>query len=426
MALNLSAPVQLRAWKQQLLACLPPALAERIASGAISYVLEIRGDSAELIHEGRTLGNAFLDGSVVEPSVSAVLKPHEHPLALMLPVSWVLNRSIALPVAAKENLRQVISFELDRFTPFSADQVYFDFTLNAQDADSDMLSAEVALVPRKRVDTWLELLRSSGIAVDALSTSGLWDEANLLPRELRPKVNWKRLTQRMLPVSLVVILLAAAMALPLWQKREIALSLQAREEALRARSGAILKLRERVDGELATLKEVRDQWRTSPPALDVLQVLTRLLPDDTSLQRMEIKGEKLIINGTSSTASALIALLQNSPAFDSPHFLSPVTQQRGKEVFNLEARINMPFPRDMTGSAGVAPAAQPVKPVESKQDETKPKEPQTEEPSSLPAVGYPASVENIAAPAPAYKPPMRPGVPRSGSSLSSLRLLSGG
>jgi hypothetical protein len=61
---------------------------------------------------------------------------------------------------------------------------------------------------------------------------------------------------------------------------------------------------------------------------------------------METKGTELIINGTSGQASSLIGLLQKAPGFDDPHFLSPVTQQRGKELFNLSATINMPFPRE--------------------------------------------------------------------------------
>ena len=298
-----------------------------------------------------SVGEMQLGGSVFDPSIASLLKPHEHPLTVFVPVGWLLKRTVALPAAAQENLRQVISFELDRFSPFSADQVYFDYHLNNRGSGADMLSVDVALVPRKRVDDWLTTLRSAGIAVDTLSASGLWDEANLLPPELRPSLNLKRLAQKMLPVTLVVVLLAAAMALPLWQKRNIAMSLQAREAALRGKAGEVIKLREKVEAEIKSLEKIRDQWQAFPPALDVLQVLTNLLPDDTSLQRMEIKGNTLTINGTSSSASSLIALLQNSPAFDAPHFLSPVTQQRGKEVFNLSARIQMPFPRDLNSVA---------------------------------------------------------------------------
>ncbi|WP_456415604.1 type II secretion system protein GspL [Thiolapillus sp.] len=362
MAMGFSRLARLRSWRQRLLACLPGGLAERIVSGVTPYYLEIGGERAELYRDGKKLGEILLGGTVIDPAVAALLKPHEHPLTVLLPADWVLARTISLPAAAQENLRQVISFELDRFTPFSAEQVYFDFHLNSRGENADMLPVEVALVPRKRVDDWLGALRSAGIPVDSLSSAGLWEEANLLPPELRPRLNLKRLAQRLAPAALVIVLLGAALALPLWQKREIAISLQSREAALRGKAGEVMELREGVEKEIKALEAIRDQWRAFPPVLDVLQVLTALLPDNTSLQRMEVKGDILTINGTSSSASSLIGLLQNSPAFDAPHFLSPVTQQRGSEVFNLSARINMPFPRDLSGAA-TAPEGAPAAPA---------------------------------------------------------------
>ena len=366
-----SSLAQLRAMRKQLLNCLPAGMAGHISSGVTPYVLVVDEEHARLYREDRLLGETQRDGGL-DPSIASLLKSHEHPLLVQLPQTWVLRRTVALPAAAQENLRQVISFELDRFSPFTAEQVYFDYRQHDREGASDMLAVDVALVPRKRVDEWLGSLRSAGIAVDTLSAPELWEEANLLPPELRPRINFRRLAQKMLPLTLVVVLLGAAMALPLWQKRSIAISLQAREAALRGKAGEVIELREKVDAAIKSLEAIRDDWRAFPPALDVLQVLTKLLPDSTSLQRMEIKGDTLTINGTSTSASSLIALLQNSPAFESPHFLSPVTQQRGKEVFNLSAQIKMPFPRDLgetvtteASSAaekarqGAAPAAQP-------------------------------------------------------------------
>jgi general secretion pathway protein L len=442
MAVNISSLAQLRSWRQQLLACLPASVAERISAGVTPFILEVENERARLYRDGKQLGEILLGSTVVDPSVAAILKPHEHPLSVLLPTDWVLNRTVALPAAAQENLRQVIGFELDRFTPFSAAQVYFDYHLNTRGGGADMLSVEVALVPRKRVDSWLEALRSAGIAVDTLSAASLWDGANLLPPELRPKLNLKRLAQRMLPVALIIVLLGAAMALPLWQKREIAISLQSRESALRGKAGEVIKLRENVDKEIKSLEAIRDQWQAFPPVLDVLQVLTNLLPDDTSLQRMEVKGNTLIINGTSSSASSLIGLLQNSPAFDAPHFLSPVTQQRGKEVFNLSASINMPFPRDLkevadtkaTGGGTTEPAPQanaadqkpPAQPVQEQVTGSAPAT-VTGEQSSQPAPAV-TTAPAPAAPQPTveYQTRMEPRTPEpTVSTVPPQRILSG-
>ncbi|EGH49288.1 fimbrial assembly, partial [Pseudomonas syringae pv. pisi str. 1704B] len=44
---------------------------------------------------------------------------------LLLPPSAVLLQTLQLPAAAARNLSTVVGYELDRFTPFDAGQLYF-------------------------------------------------------------------------------------------------------------------------------------------------------------------------------------------------------------------------------------------------------------------------------------------------------------
>jgi general secretion pathway protein L len=382
-ALSASVSQALRQWRRQILDCLPESWRERISSRITPYVLELGPETAHLLRDARALEEISVVEGGMDAGTAARLKSHECPLVLMLPSPWVLSRTVVLPAAAAENLRQVLGFELDRLTPFTADQVYFDYQLLPQESAGDMLSVVVALVPRKRVDDWLDRLRTAGIPVDAVSAAGLWDEANLLPPEMRARPDLKRLAVSALPAVLVLVLLAAALALPLWQKRELAISLQQKEKLLRAKAEQVMKIRETLNRELQAVKEVSAHWQAAPPVLDLLQVLTNLLPDDTSLQRLEIKGDELVINGTSGQASSLIGLLQKAPGFDDPHFLSPVTQQRGKELFNLSATIIMPFPREPGVERDVAnpedrpaPKAEPAQPSDVRGEATPAAEPE--------------------------------------------------
>ena len=51
---------------------------------------------------------------------------HEVQRDLLLPEDHVLRREIQVPQAAEANLRQALSFEMDRHTPFREADVYFD------------------------------------------------------------------------------------------------------------------------------------------------------------------------------------------------------------------------------------------------------------------------------------------------------------
>ncbi len=46
-------------------------------------------------------------------------------LILRLTGQEAIQKELALPAAVKENLSQVVAYELDRYTPFKAEQVYF-------------------------------------------------------------------------------------------------------------------------------------------------------------------------------------------------------------------------------------------------------------------------------------------------------------
>jgi len=326
-------------FRQQLLDCLPQNWRNRIGAESAPYVLQVHADggSATLLRDGRRLHLVKLDALPLDSTLVALLKQHRYPLVLELPSEWVLMRRLTLPAAAKENLQQVIGFEIDRITPFQADQVYFDHEWDTERrSGSDQVDIKVWLVPRNRVQPWLDALRKAGLPVDRMVPPRASVSLNLLPAELRARPDLRQLAFKVVPALVLVLLLAAVLVLPLWQAREVVIGLQQEEGRLREQAGSVMELRQELARKLEQLAKIRDYWKSVPPPLEVLQVLTHLLPDDTYLQQLDIRGDKLTIRGLSGQASALIGLLESSPAFVDPHFLSPVTQQRGKELFHIE------------------------------------------------------------------------------------------
>ena len=112
-------------------------------------------------------------------------------LALVLPPGNALSRRIELPGAAEESLRQTIAFELNRYTPFKASEVYFDYRVLKRAIGERGLALQFAVAPKTRVDPALGLLalaRVRPVAVvlgDDLSAERV--PLNLLPPERRVK-----------------------------------------------------------------------------------------------------------------------------------------------------------------------------------------------------------------------------------------------
>ena len=137
-----------------------------------------RQDELELIASGRggdrALGQLPLEESVLT-AVRRRLEDAAVPAWLLLPSATVLRRSLSLPLAAEPRLREVLAFELDRQTPFSADQVSHQGRVLSRDPATQQMQVELLVLPRARLDAELQAIGAlaQGLAgVDAIEADG--------------------------------------------------------------------------------------------------------------------------------------------------------------------------------------------------------------------------------------------------------------
>jgi general secretion pathway protein L len=75
---------------------------------------------------------------------------------LSIPRKDVLLRYVTLPLTAKENLGQVLEYELERYVPFSLEEVYFDFQILKEREKT--LQILLIVVKREVIHSYLDLL----------------------------------------------------------------------------------------------------------------------------------------------------------------------------------------------------------------------------------------------------------------------------
>lgn len=337
--------------------------------GSEVSVLRIQGEALEEI--GRVDMNA---GTLAEQkhAIRVILaKTGRSPqVFLCLPEGQILKRQLQLPLALEENLRQSMEFELDRYTPFKPHQVYHDVRITGRDANRRLLSVELTVAPKSALDTALRAAAELGLVVhkaviaeDLLRNGGY--SANLLPLALRPKPGRRRLQWHVAAFFLAMLLLATALAIPIWQKREVAILMN--DQMLNAKAAARItsNLREQLDKLVFERNFLHDKKATVPSPLLVLEDLSRLLPDDTYLQQLDINGKDLQIQGETASASRIIEVMEQSPFFKNESFKSPLTKIPGtsSERFHIAADIKLPVPAKTTkidtgktSAASVAPA----------------------------------------------------------------------
>jgi len=344
-------------WTGELRGMLPPKVRRALMPRAQRLFLELDGTDV-VMSQGTTQNNEELTRYRLDQTDAAPLKlsaedeAHQHAreLVLCLPRDKVLTRSLTLPLAAEENLREVLSFEMDRQTPFTAEQVYYDFSVVARSAAERTLTVNLVLVTRRMLDELLTRLDSRGLHPDLVTINcgerGGLAAVNLLPAENRQR---KAITPQLVNLALAtlaVVLLVSAVSLPLLNKRQKIQALEPLLESAGAKAEEAHRLRQEVDQLTANTRFLTDKKQSSLPVLEVMDELTRILPDDTWITRLDIKGSELQIQGQSSSAAALIPLIESSSILQNPRFRSPVTQIPRSDVerFHLSAETRGPTP----------------------------------------------------------------------------------
>jgi general secretion pathway protein L len=269
-------------------------------------------------------------------------KRRARPVTVRLSDELGLRKTLDLPLAAKDDLDQMLRFEMDRLTPFRADEVYFAHRVLGSDARNRRLSLELHLAPRREVDRVLTAARSFGLVPARLELAGGTedgDRLNLLPSESGHGTREGRLN---CALALFALMLAvSAVAIPLQRQRATLDELDAKAAAARAQAEESLAIRDRLD-ELtrSTHLLVADKTR-QPLVVQVLEELTRLVPDQAYLIQLELHDQTVELHGFAATASDLIRPLEESLLFKAPQFRSPVTRDRrgGAERFHISVEL---------------------------------------------------------------------------------------
>lgn len=265
----------------------------------------------------------------------------EAELCLRLLPEQCLVRTLKLPAAAGENLRQVMAFEMDRLTPFKADQVYYAARILERLPDTRQIRVELSLTPRAKLDPWLDELAAAGWRPERVIAEGAHAGHDLLPEAFRrPRSRLPQLVN-IASAALFALLLLATLALPAWLNHNL-------EQQLRQDMRQVSKVAKEVEQIKAEAEKLAHEngflqrkKSEEPATVEMLEELSRLIPDQTWLNGLQYRDRKVIIQGQSPAASSLIAQLEASPYFKNTSFVSPVTKDvaSGQERFQIASEV---------------------------------------------------------------------------------------
>lgn len=336
----------LRWWGDGLLAWLPARWRARLAPPPQRLLLQQHGDRLQLLlaAAGRTQPLASLAWPLAEGALDTLLRgpARQLPRYWLLDASQVLRRPLRLPQAARSRLHAVVGFEIDRQTPFAADQVSHDVHLLA--SHPAHLEVELVVLPLRRVE---QVLAQAGPLAAGLAGIDVDDgeqgtlAVNLLPPALRARPRhgpwWPSVV--LLLAGLAVLGVAAERILDNRTQALQALQQQVQQQAVQAREVAVQRqqLQSLVDG--AVFFDAQRSAR--PTTVELWEELSARLPDGTVLEKLAIEGDQLQLIGMSDQAAGLVGALDGSTLWSRPALNGVLQAEPGQRLdrFTLTATL---------------------------------------------------------------------------------------
>ncbi len=341
-------------WSGELAACVPAGLRGILDGRRQQIAVDYRERDVELHHRARggwrTLGSVAVDRAAPAAGRAACLaavrgiRRSAAEIILRLPAAQVLRRRVDLPLAAAENLREVLGFELDRLTPFKSADAAYDYRIAATDREAQRLTVDIAVAPLALVEEAVRVAEALGLPPDRVGVANGLDagaaQINLLGA---PSDGGGRFLRRvtLALAALFCLLLAATVLWPLHREQEELAGLEARLLRSRAEATAADQLRAQLAEVLDRKSFLVQRRQATPLAVAVLQDLTERLADDTWLVQLHIGGGQATLSGYAPAAAALVPALEDSDLLSDVQFGSPVMPDArvGRERFNLSAKI---------------------------------------------------------------------------------------
>lgn len=330
-------------WGDNLYRGLPSALRSLFRASQPSLNLYMANERLALSWQQdgkrRECGEYALDSAFDFTRIAKkAVRSRNYQLKLELDEKQALHLQHTFPEGVQENIKQVVGYQLDRITPFTLENAYFDAKVAKHDKANKLVVADIYVSPKMHVEQYLAKLRSLGVP-----------DINVISAIASPTQLTKGLSTNtappapasLIPFYLFLLALMASLAAPIWYKDRRLGQIDEAIASLQQKAAAQIEVRDKLLAAEESLTFIGEKRKTAPVMLDVVEHLSAELPPHTWVERLEINGNQVQIRGESEQALSLIDTLEVSPYFEAVSFKSPVTRNpnTGKDKFHLQATV---------------------------------------------------------------------------------------
>ena len=333
-------------WRQHMLELVPEAL--RRGTGPESNALVVDATTPDIItlYRRRSGVEARLSQlRLDEPgmlNLRATLNGRSggEALLLRLPGSTVLERQVTLPLPAESDIERVLTYDMERLTPFTAEEVYWAYAVESRDRARARLQLRLTFIPRAPVQDLIDTLADCGGRPSLIEADPGSRPCIIRLQHVSATGKIARMSPRAAAAALAALGVMAVVSPFLKQSLELSAA-QSAIDGLAPRIALVNTLRNRIAGAGAGGDAVTSETKRLGDMMEALAAITEILPDDSYLTEFTMRERKMTLSGQSASAPKLISALSDDPRIRNPAFTAPVTKDPTNrfDVFAIRADL---------------------------------------------------------------------------------------
>lgn len=337
-----------RWWLSEFLSLLPQAYLKRFASTRLTLLLrpgDVVTELAIMAGDRCLRQEAIAHSSATDEALSRLrgvidtaTRGKSFDVIGIIPEGQSLARLLTLPLAAKAHLDEAVRYQIERISPFKADNTLYDIKQLESDRAANELRLKLTILSKNSATALERLSANFGCRVDHFAVEAAGGGALEM-------LSFKSQSDSRAKVSLEakVLLVAASifavslLLVPIFSKWKAAEALEKEVSVFKPKAEQVLKLRSERESIIALRAQVIGLKKAALPPIAVLSKLSELLDDQTFLSEMRMEGAAITMGGLSSDASKLAQRLGAIEAFKSVKFSGPVLRdpQSARDRFTL-------------------------------------------------------------------------------------------
>lgn len=238
----------------------------------------------------------------------------------------VLRPQITMPRMRYAALENALNYEVERLSPIPINELYWDFIRHDSQPAATFYEIELRILRQETIDQIIRFCRRSGLRVAAIKIENDPKQTSWANFPIDRSAFLLRLYRRYAVLGLALLTFVLLIALYFGTIFRDTIQLEILSDAVAnagVRAARVEHLQQQINDANSYL-DFAIRQKKSPLFLETLAELTRILPDTTSITELAMEETKIRIQGNSSSASDLIALIDSSEKFKNAQFAAPV------------------------------------------------------------------------------------------------------